>query len=315
MAQLLEQCDLPVAANRSAEAAAAAFSVRVPQSYLRRMVAGDRDDPLLRQVLPQAAEMEMNEGYSRDPVGDIAASPLPGLIHKYHGRILLLITASCPIHCRFCFRRHFPYRDHELSPQQLESVVNYLRLHPEIHEVIFSGGDPLMASTERLLTITTALLQLPQLRRLRIHSRLPIVAPERLSEELITGLGATRLSPVMVVHCNHPHELTAEVIAKLAQLSAAGWTLFNQSVLLKGVNDCAKTLIILSEALFAAGVLPYYLHILDKALGVAHFAVPNQEIDPLLHAMRSTLPGYLMPKVVTEVAAFPYKQSYYYRDG
>jgi EF-P beta-lysylation protein EpmB len=276
------------------------FPMRVPWSYARRMRKGDAADPLLRQVLPLAVERAASpEGYSIDPVGDLSAMSSPGLLRKYRGRALMIVTGACAIHCRYCFRRHFPYGEtarHGLWQGALREIEH----DATIKEVILSGGDPLAASTRQLSALIQTLGALPHVGRLRVHTRLPIVLPARIDQTLIDALSGTRLRVVMVVHANHPNEIDPEVRDALAALRAADITLFNQSVLLRGVNDDVKVLASLSEALFETGVIPYYLHLLDRVEGAAHFEVGLPVARRLHRELRDLLPGYLVPRLVRE---------------
>lgn len=278
------------------------FPIRVPLSYVQRMSQGDPQDPLLRQVLPLAAESLSTPGYTADPVADQAAVAVPGLLHKYHGRVLLLATATCAIHCRYCFRQHFPYQDNRVLNRHEQAALDYIAADPTIHEVILSGGDPLLLTTARLQQLSLALSQIRHVRRLRIHSRLPVVLPERINAALLAWLADLPLASILVIHTNHPTEIDAQVRTALLSLRQAGVSLFNQAVLLKGVNDDVETLAELSERLFAAGVIPYYLHQLDKVQGAAHYEVSNQQAVALHQALRQRLPGYLLPELVWEQA-------------
>jgi EF-P beta-lysylation protein EpmB len=277
------------------------FPLRVPHSFVRRMVRGDIHDPLLRQVLPVLDETLELTGYSLDPLAELAAMPSPGLLHKYQGRALLTVTGACAIHCRYCFRRHYPYSEANPLNGRLEQSLAYLAQHPDISEVILSGGDPLSLPNARLAELLDRLSGLPQIQTLRIHTRLPVVLPDRVDEELLALLSGLRMPCVVVVHCNHPNEIDADVVATLRSLAASGITLLNQSVLLQGINDCAATLIELSRRLFAAGTLPYYLHQLDAVQGAAHFAVEEWRAVELMETVRSALPGYLVPRLVEEL--------------
>jgi EF-P beta-lysylation protein EpmB len=276
------------------------FPLRVPHSYVRRMAKGDIHDPLLRQVLPLVEETLQVAGYSHDPLAELAAMPSPGLLHKYHGRALLTVTGACAIHCRYCFRRHYPYSEANPLNSHWEQSLDYLGRHPEINEIILSGGDPLSLTDLRLREITTRLSALPQLQTLRIHTRIPIVLPERVDDGLLALLEQQRMKVVMVVHCNHANEIDPAVRGALQLLASSGATLLNQSVLLQGVNDSASSLIDLSRTLFSAGVLPYYLHQLDHVHGAAHFAIEDRRAVALIEAVRNALPGYLVPRLVQE---------------
>jgi EF-P beta-lysylation protein EpmB len=283
------------------------FPFRVPRGYANRMIKRDRADPLLRQVLPLGEELMDHAGFIADPVGDLPAVSTPGVLHKYRGRVLLITTGACAIHCRYCFRREFPYESNLLGKRREQEALDCIALDTSLREVILSGGDPLVLSDERLARLVAALGAIPHVERLRIHTRLPLVLPSRITAELVRGLTETRLRTVLVIHANHPREFDGAVKEALDRLRGAGVTLLNQSVLLKGVNDDAETLIRLSEALFEHGVLPYYLHLLDKARGTAYFEVPEEEARRLLLALRERLPGYLVPKLVREEAGKPFK--------
>jgi L-lysine 2,3-aminomutase len=278
------------------------FPLRVPHGFVRRMNRGDIHDPLLRQVLPVVGETLQVAGYGHDPLAELSAMPSPGLLHKYRGRALLTVTGACAIHCRYCFRRHYPYGTANPLGGELDRSLDYLARHPEISEIILSGGDPLTLSDQRLGEITGRLSALPQLQTLRIHTRLPIVLPERIDDGLLDLLARQRMQVVMVVHCNHANEIDASVRDALQRLGAAGVTLLNQSVLLHGVNDSVSQLMELSRALFEAGVLPYYLHQLDRVQGAAHFAVDDPAAVSLIEGVRNALPGYLVPRLVREQA-------------
>jgi len=277
------------------------FPLRVPRGFANRMARGDSRDPLLLQVLPTAAESVQSPGYQRDPLGELHAMPAPGLLHKYRGRALLTVTGACAIHCRYCFRRHFPYSDANPVNDNLQYSLDYLRQQTDIHEIILSGGDPLTLSDARLQSLTEKLATIPHLHTLRIHTRLPVVLPERVDTGLLAWIDRQSLRVVIVVHCNHPNEIDPSVMTALQQLRSAGATLLNQAVLLHGVNDDSATLIRLREVLFAAGVLPYYLHQLDKVQGAAHFAVSQEAARDLLAALRASLPGYLVPRLVRDI--------------
>lgn len=284
------------------------FTQRVPRGYVNQMRPGDPNDPLLLQVLPRLLESKMQPGFLNDPVGDTAAVAIPGLLHKYHGRVLLITTGTCPIHCRYCFRRHFPYAENRPDDRQWQAAVDYIATNPEINEVILSGGDPLSLSTQRLAEITAALRGIPHLRRLRIHTRMPIVLPSRIDSEFLGWLAGLPWQTVLVTHCNHANELSTDVQGALNKIRNTSTTLLNQSVLLKAVNDNVDTLCQLSEALFASGVLPYYLHLLDRVQGAAHFDVNESIAHNLMDGVRRRLPGFLVPQLVRETAGKPYKE-------
>jgi EF-P beta-lysylation protein EpmB len=290
-----------------ARAAARAFPLRVPRGYIARIQPGDARDPLLRQVLPLAEETLTVEGFVRDPVGDLAAAVAPGVLHKYHGRVLLTTTGACAIHCRYCFRRHFPYADENPASDNWSAALAHVAADTTVREVILSGGDPLTLADARIAQFIHALADLPHVQRVRVHTRLPIVLPQRITDELCEALSGTRLPSVVVVHANHPNEIDAEVVHALARLRCAGVTLLNQSVLLRGVNDDVVALCALSERLFAAGVLPYYLHLLDRVQGAAHFEVDAPTAVRLVEEISTRLPGYLVPRLVREEAGAPAK--------
>lgn len=302
-AELLRLLELPMGLLPAAEQAATRFPLRVPLHYLGRIEKGRPADPLLLQVLPLQHEFsDSARGFTTDPVGDLTASPLPGLIHKYHGRVLLITTGACAIHCRYCFRRHFPYGDSSSTLSNLGPILDYIRADDSIEEVILSGGDPLSLSTERLEALTQSLCEIPHLQRLRIHSRLPVVLPERVNQRLLSWLGSLPLQAIVVIHANHTREINRDVQTALRTLRDAGVTLLNQAVLLRGVNDNIPGLKALSEALFAAGVIPYYLHQLDRVEGAQHFEVTDQAALALIEGLRSRLPGYLVPRLVREIS-------------
>ena len=300
--QLLSRLNLPAEPwLGGAEAGHRLFPIRVPEPFIQRMEPGNPDDPLLRQVLPLSEESEKEPGFGQDPLAEDDAIQTPGLIRKYRSRALLMVTGQCAINCRYCFRRHFPYSAHRLGPNDRQAVIDTLTASPEINEVIFSGGDPL-AANDRLLAQWAQLLDsVPHLRRLRIHSRLPVVIPQRINDELLAWLSASRLQTVLVVHVNHPAEIDDATRQALKKLSAAGVTLLNQSVILKGVNDSSATLARLSEALFEAGVMPYYLHAFDPVEGAHHFAVSDERAKAIVGDVMEQLPGFLVPRLVREL--------------
>jgi L-lysine 2,3-aminomutase len=279
----------------------AGFAMRVPRGFAARMRRGDARDPLLLQVLPQLAELDPVPGFATDAVGDLDARAAHGLLHKYEGRALLIASGSCAINCRYCFRRHFPYGEEIAAAGQWREALAHVREDLSIGELILSGGDPLSLTTSKLEELSRGLAELPHVYRLRIHTRLPVVLPERIDEAFLAWLGALPLQKVIVLHANHAQEFDASVDAACARLRQAGATLLNQSVLLRGVNDDAETLSALSERSMAAGVLPYYLHQLDRVSGSAHFEVDDTRALALVEAMRQRLPGYLVPRLVREL--------------
>ncbi|MFO1424115.1 MAG: EF-P beta-lysylation protein EpmB [Candidatus Competibacteraceae bacterium] len=306
-AELLGELELDLGLLPAARAAAARFPLRVPRGFVRRMVKGDPNDPLLRQILPLGMELEATPGFVADPVGDRAAQAALGVLHKYHGRALLIVTGACAVHCRYCFRREYPYAEFHAGADDWRPALAYLAGDSRLREVILSGGDPLSLSDRRLGALLAALDRIPHLERLRIHTRQPIVLPERVDGGLLDVLAGTRLRLVLVVHANHSREIDATVRAALARLAAVSVTLLNQSVLLRGVNDSAAVLAELSETLFAAQVLPYYLHLLDPVRGAAHFDVNETEASAIIKTLRRRLPGYLVPRLVREQPGQPAK--------
>lgn len=279
----------------------AGFALKVPRGFIARMHQGDPKDPLLLQVLPQLAELDDAPGFIDDAVGDLDAVAANGVLHKYEGRALLIAAGSCAVNCRYCFRRHFPYAEELAAAHAWREALDCLAKDTSIREVILSGGDPLMLSTQKLTDLTKGLRNVPHVIRLRIHSRLPVVLPERIDDAFCAWLSALPLQRVVVLHANHPNELDASVEAACARLRATGATLLNQSVLLRGVNDNADALAELSERLFACGVLPYYLHQLDRVRGTAHFEVSDARARDLMDDLRARLPGYLVPRLVREL--------------
>jgi EF-P beta-lysylation protein EpmB len=283
------------------------FRLQVPRSFVSRMRPGDPRDPLLLQVLPDAAELADAAGYGADPVGESSALRAPGLLQKYRGRALLITTAACAVHCRYCFRREFPYAQQAAEAPRWREALAEIAADSSLEEILLSGGDPLSLSNARLESLTGELARIPHVRRIRVHTRQPVVLPSRVDEGLTRWLRGSPLPIVFVLHVNHPNELDAELIAACARLRATGVTLLNQSVLLAGVNDEAEVLCRLSLRLFEAGVLPYYLHALDRVRGAAHFMVPQERARALAGELTARLPGYLVPRLVREVAGAPSK--------
>lgn len=278
------------------------FKLRVPRAFVGKMNAKNPLDPLLLQVLPHHLELEEHPEFVTDPLGEEAANQLPGVLHKYKSRFLLTLTGACAVHCRYCFRRHFPYQENLPKNEDWLNIKNYIEANPNINEIILSGGDPLTLSNRKLALWLERLSSLKQIQILRIHSRVPIVIPNRIDEQLISLLKNSRLRIVLVVHSNHASELDDFTCSKLLQLSDHHITVLNQAVLLKGVNDSAQTLIDLSYRLFEARVMPYYLHVLDKVKGAQHFDLESSEIDDIYRDVLANLPGYLVPKLVREIA-------------
>ena len=307
-AELLSLLGLDALATRLSPAAMAQFPLRVPRAFVARMRHGDPADPLLRQVLPLDDEDLIAPGFSWDAVGDAAAKAADGVLHKYRGRALLITTGSCAVTCRYCFRRHFPYADETAARGDWREAVAAIAADPTIEEVLLSGGDPLSRSTPKLDDLTCQLAALPQVKRLRIHSRLPVVLPARIDDAFIAWMSALPWPVTFVIHANHANEFDGEVDAALGRLRDAGAILLNQAVLLRGVNDSIDALADLSERGFQAGVLPYYLHQLDRVQGAAHFEVDDDTALALHRALAARLSGYLVPHLVREVAGDPGKR-------
>lgn len=282
------------------------FPMRVPKPFADLMQVGNWHDPLLQQVVPQRAEFIDIPGFVSDPL-DEQNTTTPGLIHKYKSRILLIVRGGCAVNCRYCFRRHFPYQQNQLSNGQYQAVIDYVKEDVNINEVIFSGGDPLMANDEQLAKLAHAVDSISHVKRLRIHTRLPVVIPARITQELITLLGSLRVKPIMVLHINHKNEVSAALKEKTKMLQRAGVTLLNQSVLLKNINDSEDAICELSEALFDANILPYYLHMFDPVKGASHFDVSKQNAQDIMAKVIKRLPGFLVPKLVKELAGQPGK--------
>jgi EF-P beta-lysylation protein EpmB len=282
------------------------FPSRIPLGFAKRMQKGNPFDPLLLQVLATGYELLENEGYSIDPLYESNANPIRGLIHKYYGRVLLTLTGVCAVNCRYCFRRHFPYQDNNPGRKGLKDICDYIAKDASITEVILSGGDPLLASDLVLVELIKQLEQIPHVHTLRFHTRIPVVFPERIDQGLLTVLKNTQLNKVIVLHCNHAQELDDSVRQVLHELRQSGCHLLNQTVLLAGINDDAHVLASLSQALFSYGVIPYYLHILDKVKGASHFDLPFEKTKVIYQQLQNQLPGYLLPRLVCEE---PGKQS------
>ncbi|GAB3282697.1 EF-P beta-lysylation protein EpmB [Parahaliea aestuarii] len=307
-ASLLRELDLHPEQVGLSEAACRDFPLKVPRAFVRRMRRGDPQDPLLRQVLASAGELAQAPGFGPDPTGEVGgANPRAGIIHKYRGRLLLVVASGCAVNCRYCFRRHFPYADNRNSRREWQQALDYVREDSSISEVILSGGDPLVAEDDHLAALCADIAAIAHVKRLRIHSRLPIVLPDRVTPALLDALNPPGLQSVMVVHCNHANELDDAVAQAFRRIRERDMTLLNQAVLLAGVNDSEDALAELSEALFERGALPYYLHLLDRVQGAAHFEVDEQRAQRLHAAITARLPGYLVPRLVREIAGEPAK--------
>lgn len=300
--EIFDRFSIDNSVKSGSERANEIFRARAPEGFLQQIQSGSMDDPLFRQIFPDGRELDESEGFVTDPLGESASNPVPGLLHKYEGRALIVLTSACAIHCRYCFRRHFPYEENRLSGAQWENLITHIKNDISIEEIILSGGDPLSLKTEQLREKLAPLLALPQISRLRIHSRLPVVLPERIDRKLLQWFDQIRQRIVLVVHANHSREMSDKFKCAMTALQSRKIMLLNQSVLLKGVNDHAATLADLSNRLFDCHVMPYYLHLLDKVAGSAHFDVPDSQAEKIYAQLLSTLPGYLVPKLVREVA-------------
>ena len=305
--QLCQVLDLPAEVAAAAAGGAASFPVFVPPSYLARIAPGDINDPLLRQVLPLVDEAVTQLGFTADPVADGPATLSPGVLQKYAGRALLITTGACAVHCRYCFRRHFPYEEIPHSDAAWDGALQAITGDSSIEEVILSGGDPLMLVDSRLERLVKKIATIEHVQRLRVHTRLPVMIPSRVTNELLAWLTGTRLTPIVVIHANHARELDADVAAAADRLRRKGVTLLNQAVLLRGVNDSAQAQIDLSQRLIEIGVVPYYLHQLDRVAGAAHFEVPVESGIQIIEQMRASLPGYMVPRYVQEIPDEPSK--------
>jgi len=297
---LLDFLDIPITALPICQQAQADFPLLVPRPYAQQMEKGNINDPLLLQVLPQAVEMIEQPGYVADPLAEKHSNIQQGIIHKYHGRVLLLAASGCAVNCRYCFRRHFPYQENRVSRQHWQQTLEYVASDSTIDEVILSGGDPLMLQDQHLDELITAIENIPHVRRLRIHSRLPVVIPQRITDALCRRLSNSRLHCSCVLHINHGNELSEQHNSAFRQLRQAGVTLLNQTVLLRKVNDSLRVLAELNKQLFEFGILPYYLHLLDPVKGAAHFDLDEHAAVALHQQLLEALPGYLVPRLVRE---------------
>lgn len=303
---LLSYLDLDPSDFGSHAEARRLFPMRVPRFFASLMEKGNWQDPLLLQVLPSNQEFLTAQGFSQDPLEEHDTAN-PGLLHKYHSRVLLIVKGGCAVNCRYCFRRHFPYADNALSNDELESNIAYIAANQAIDEVILSGGDPLMAKDSKLAALAEKLAAIPHIKRLRIHTRLPVVMPARLDDAFFQWFAELPVQRVLVLHINHANEVSDELADKLTPLRQAGVTVLNQAVLLKGVNDSATAQAHLNETLFAAGIMPYYLHLLDKVQGAAHFDIDIEQAREIMAEVIKRLPGFMVPKLVTEIGGQPGK--------
>ena len=297
--ELCTYLDIPIPNQRLTTSK---FPLRVPREFVERMEKGNLNDPLLKQIIPTEDESIISPGFSNDPVGDINAITETGVIHKYQGRVLFITTGGCAINCRYCFRKDFPYTDFQLSTQKLNQAIQYIKNNKDISEIILSGGDPLLLSDQKLFSLMQRLDEISHLKRIRIHSRIPIVLPSRITSDFCKGLSSINKTIVLVVHSNHANELNDCVYTACQRIKKCNIILFNQSVLLKDINDNTHQLCALSEKLFSFGIIPYYLHLLDKATGTAHFEVKQNTALALMEQIKKQLPGYLVPKLVREQA-------------
>ena len=299
--QLLEILEIEQENDLISQLARKQFPMLVPLPFIKKMQKGNINDPLLKQVLPINDEELIVSGFTTDPLVE-QNNNQQGLLHKYKSRVLLILKTGCAINCRYCFRRHFPYADNNINKSQIVEIINYIQAHPDVNEVILSGGDPLMSKDKQLFELLTQLEALPQLTRLRIHTRLPVVIPSRITQALADRLQQSRFKIVLVLHINHQQEIDDDFAQAMQRCHQAGIQLLNQSVLLKGVNDDVESLVALSEALFSVNILPYYLFLLDKVQGAAHFDIVEKQAQQLHKAMQSELPGYLVPRLSREIA-------------
>lgn len=298
---------LEVDAAHFSSQASADFAIKVPLPYAQRMKKGDLNDPLLKQVMPLEQETIQLPGYVKDPLAELQSNPIDGLIHKYKSRVLLILSGACAINCRYCFRRHFPYQENQIGPKQWQEILHYLASDPSIEEVIFSGGDPLATSDKRLKKMFDDLAAISHIKRLRIHSRLPVVIPQRITTELCHIFSASRLETIMVIHANHANEFDSAVKSAIEKMVFSGTTVFNQAVLLKGINDTLEQQKDLHRTSFSAKAIPYYLFVLDPVAGAAHFDITDREAALLLKQLQSELSGYLVPKLAREIPGQPNK--------
>ncbi len=282
------------------------FPLRVPVPFVHRMNRGDINDPLLKQVMTSSDEFIEEAGFSDDPLLE-QQTPVPGLLHKYDNRVLLMLRTACAINCRYCFRRHFPYQDNSLNKAGLVDVATYIAKNEQINEVIISGGDPLMASDQHIAQLFALIEPIKHVTRIRIHTRLPIVIPSRITDELLKTFKESRFNVIMVMHINHGNEIDQSINDICKRLKQADVTLLNQAVLLKDINNDITSLIDLSEQLFDAGIMPYYLHLLDKVNGATHFDSDEKDAIKLMQQLYQHLPGFLVPKLVREIGGQAHK--------
>lgn len=305
---LLKRLQLPTELLEPAQRASRLFPLMLTESFLSRIKFGDPQDPLLRQVLPLDLEFDEADGYTTDALSEASARKAPGVLEKYAGRVLLVLTGACAINCRYCFRRHYPYGDEPRRLDDWQPAIDAISADQTIHEVILSGGDPLMLTDQRLSDLIQSIEQIGHIKRLRIHTRLPIVLPNRVTDTLLNRLLESRLTPIMVVHTNHPAEIVNDCAEALRQLVSSGIATLNQAVLLRGVNDDIEVLTALCEGLVDLGVMPYYIHQLDRVTGTSHFEVPDTVGVELIRELRSRLPGYAVPRLARETPDIAHKE-------
>lgn len=307
--QLLQTLELPLEPFAESIKARKLFPLRVPLPFVAKMAKGDPNDPLFLQVMTLQQEFIQAEGFSQDPLEE-QQTAAPNILHKYHNRLLLMVKGGCAINCRYCFRRHFPYADNQGNKANWHKAIAYIAQNPQIEEVIFSGGDPLMAKDHELTWLIKQLENIPHLQRLRIHTRLPVTIPQRITPQLCQLLKQSRFACVLVTHINHPNEIDELFCQAMQQLKQADVVLLNQSVLLKSINDNALILKKLNEKLFHSGILPYYLHLLDKVAGASHFYIDDQQASQIYQQLQAITSGYLVPKLAREIAGQPNKTLY-----
>lgn len=304
--ELMKRMGLPAPSTAQIQACRQ-FGLFVTEAFLSRMEPGNAADPLLRQILPVCEENLDIQGFSTDPLGEEAATTENGLLQKYQGRVLLIANSVCAVNCRYCFRRHFPYEQTPHSQTQWSRALKAIENDQSIHEVIFSGGDPLTLSDERLDWLVRQVDAMPHISRIRFHTRLPIVIPDRINQLFVSVVNDLKSKAIVVIHSNHANEWDKSVEHAIGRLRQAGCQLLNQSVLLRGINDDMKSMIDLSQRLIDCDVLPYYLHQLDPVQGAAHFKVEEEVGISLIRQMRAVLPGYAVPRFVKEEPGQPNK--------
>lgn len=297
---LLEMVGLSSQVHENDIKARSLFPVRVPLPFIKKIRHGDANDPLLLQVMPRHQEFLTKSGFNKDPLLE-QDNNQPGLLHKYKSRVLVMFKTGCAVNCRYCFRRHFPYQENQLNKRSLIDALSYIKSDKNINEVILSGGDPLMAKDDAISWFLDELEQIPQIKRMRIHSRLPVVIPARITEQLCERLAKSPLKIIFVNHINHANEIDNDFKSAMNMLKQANVLLLNQAVILKDVNDTVDAQINLSEALFDADVMPYYLHLLDKVEGASHFDIDEAQAIKIMAELLEALPGFLVPKLVREI--------------